>query len=148
MRGRDPTDLIAGGLLIAVGIAFSLYAMRYSLGTLTRMGPGFFPMALGVLLALLGVLVAAPALRRAGAAPVPHLRALFTILAAVAIFGLTVREVGMVPATFLLVGVAACAQREVRFVPTLLLAGALSALAVLIFARGLGVLLPAFAWPF
>jgi hypothetical protein len=54
----------------------------------------------------------------------------------------------MVPATFLLVGIAALAQNDVRLKRTVVLAAALSALGVIIFARGLGVLLPAFAWPF
>ncbi len=148
MRQRDPTDLIGGGLLVVVGVAVALYAMRYSFGTLTRMGPGFFPTVLGGLLAGLGLLVLLPALRRNGEWPVVHWRPLFTILISVAAFALTVRPFGMVPATFVLVTVAALAQHEVRFLPTLILCAGLSLLGVLVFAQGLGVLIPAFNWPF
>jgi uncharacterized protein YybS (DUF2232 family) len=148
MAQRDPTDLIGGGLLVVVGVAVGFYAMRYNLGSLTRMGPGFFPTVLGFLLAFLGALVLLPALRRPGERPVPHWRPLFTILLAVAAFALTVRPFGMVPATFVLVSVAALAQREVRIVPTLILCVGLSVLGVLVFAQGLGVLIPAFNWPF
>ena len=147
MRGRDPTDLIGGAVLIVIGVVVGLYALRYNLGTLTRMGPGFFPAVLGFLLAALGLLVLLPALTRHGEPPVPQLRPFFTILAALAAFALAVRAVGIVPATFLLVGIAAFAQRDVRALPTLALGAALSALAVLIFAKGLGVILPAFQWP-
>jgi hypothetical protein len=54
----------------------------------------------------------------------------------------------MVPATFVLVTIAALAQQGARFIPTLILCAGLSLLGVLIFAQALGVLLPAFNWPF
>jgi hypothetical protein len=149
MARRDYTDLIGGGVLVATGLATAIYALlHYDPGSLSRMGPGFFPAALGFVLALLGLLVLLPALRRAGDWPVPHFRPFFTILLSLAAFALTVRAVGMVPATFILVGIAAFAQHEVRLLPTFALGGALAAIAVLIFAQGLGVVLPAFAWPF
>lgn len=149
MRDRDYTDIIGGLLLVAAGLFVAFYALQhYSMGTATRMGAGYFPAVLGFLLAFLGLLLVVPALRRPGERPVPHLRPLFTILLAVTAFALSVRQVGMVPATFLLVGLAALAQHEVRLVPTLILAAGLSVLAVLVFAKGLGVLLPAFIWPF
>jgi hypothetical protein len=148
MARRDYTDILGGALLVAFGLGVGFYAQRYNIGTLTRMGPGFFPAALGFLLALLGLAILLPGLRRAGAAPAPHWRALVTILVAISAFAFTVRDFGMVPATFLLVGIAALAQNDVRLKRTVVLAAALSALGVIIFARGLGVLLPAFAWPF
>lgn len=148
MRQRDFTDLIAGGLMVVIGVAVGIYALRYSTGTLSRMGPGYFPTTLGFLLAFLGLLVALPALNRTGGWPVVHWRPLFAILIAVAAFALTVREFGMVPATFLLVCIAAFAQHQVRLMPTLILCVGLSALGVLVFTQGLGVLLPAFNWPF
>jgi hypothetical protein len=103
---------------------------------------------LGVLLAFLGVLIALPALARAGDLPHPHWRPFFMILIGVGAFGFTLRQFGMVPATFILVGIAAYAQDEVRPVPTLVLGAGLAALAWLVFAKGLGVLIPAFEWPF
>jgi len=148
MRNRDYTDLIGGGLLVVLGVACGWYATRYNIGTLTRMGPGYFPTALGFLLAFLGLLILLPALRRRGDFPVVHWRPLVAILLAIAAFGLTVREIGVVPATFLMTGIAAVAQPGVPVIRTLLLAAGLSALAVIIFLRALGVLLPMFNWPF
>ena len=148
MRNRDYTDLIGGGLLVVLGVACGWYATRYNIGTLTRMGPGYFPTALGFLLAFLGLLILLPALRRQGDFPVVHWRPLVAILLAIAAFGMTVREIGVVPATFLMTGIAAVAQPGVPVIRTLLLAAGLSALAVIIFLRALGVLLPMFNWPF
>jgi hypothetical protein len=148
MRKHDHTELLGGLLLVAIGLGFAFYAARYNFGTMTRMGPGFFPTVLGYMLASVGVLVGLAGLNRPGGLPVMHWRAFFTILIAVSAFALTLRPFGMVPATFVLVGLAALAQHEVRLVPTLVLAASLSVIAVLVFVKGLGVLVPIFSWPF
>jgi hypothetical protein len=44
-------------MFIVVGAAFALGASSYSIGTGARMGPGYFPLVLGVLLAILGIAV-------------------------------------------------------------------------------------------
>lgn len=150
MAQRNYTDIIAGGLIIAFGVATAIYAQRYSMGNATRMGPGYFPTVLGWLLAVLGLLVLLPALRRQGEGrwPEVHWRPLFAILAGIGAFGLTVREFGIVPATFLLVGIAVFAQHRVRLGHTLALCAGISVLGVLVFIQGLGVILPIFNWPF
>ena len=47
-------EFYAGGLLILLGLGITLKGMTYQRGDLTHMGPGFFPMALGILLILVG----------------------------------------------------------------------------------------------
>jgi hypothetical protein len=147
MRDRDWADVIGGALLIGVGLYFAIQAGAYDLGTLRRMGPGFFPRALGMCLAVLGLLIAGLAVFRDGELPKPHLRPFAAILTAILAFALTVEWVGMVPATFLLVGVSAFAERDARALPTLALAVGLSAIAVVIFSRGLGIPLQPFRLP-
>jgi hypothetical protein len=44
-------------MFIVVGAAFALGASTYSIGTGARMGPGYFPLVLGVLLAIIGIAV-------------------------------------------------------------------------------------------
>ena len=41
-------------LLGLLGITAALIATGYEVGSFTRMGPGFFPLVLGIILALLG----------------------------------------------------------------------------------------------
>ena len=53
-RIRNPKDFWAGVLFVAVGIAAIVLGSRYNLGTAARMGPGYFPRILGMLLILLG----------------------------------------------------------------------------------------------
>ena len=50
-------DFYAGGLMTLLGAAVTLDSMTYTLGTLTHMGPGMFPLMLGVTLTFVGVLI-------------------------------------------------------------------------------------------
>lgn len=58
---KNQKDFVSGLMFSAVGIAFAVGASTYNLGTGARMGPGYFPMMLGVVLALLGAAITAVA---------------------------------------------------------------------------------------
>jgi hypothetical protein len=147
--GRDYRDLIGGAILIVVGIAGALYASsHYPMGTVQRMGPGMFPVAIGYLLAGLGVLIALPAWIRRGTLPMPEFRPFLLVLASVLIFAITIERLGMVPAIFLLTGLAVLADDKLGIIGTIVLAAALSLGAWLIFVFGLGIPIYAFIWPF
>lgn len=144
---RDHVGLIGGVALIAVGLWYAHYASaQYSIGSLRRMGPGFFPTSLGFLMAGVGALIALPALFRGGPVPGVAWRAGAAILLAITVFALTVERTGLIPATLLLVGIAALAERKVHPVRTAILGIALSAMAVLVFSEGLGIPIPAVRW--
>ena len=53
------TDYLAGALMVLIGAGAVYVCSHYRMGTLTSMGPGFFPTLLGVLLILLGIAIAA-----------------------------------------------------------------------------------------
>ena len=57
MRIKSQKDFFSGLMFLLVGIAFAWGAGSYSIGTGARMGPGYFPMVLGVLLAGLGLII-------------------------------------------------------------------------------------------
>jgi hypothetical protein len=133
--------------MVVLGIASAVYAHNhYPLGTVPRMGPGMFPVAVGYLLAALGVLIALPAWIRRGTLPLPEMRPLLLVLAAVISFVLTIEWVGMVPAIFILTGLAVLADNKLGILGTIGLAAGLSAGAWLIL--GLGIPLYPFVWPF
>ncbi len=150
MKYLDKRELIAGLSLVVVGLFVTLYAWtHYQIGQPARMGPGFFPVALGSLLAFLGVIVVLFALRPAVHVLVPPtfaVRPLLAVLAAVAIFSLLINRLGLVPATIALTFVAALAERPYKMRRTALLAIALSAIAWLTFTLALQMNLPAFAF--
>ena len=62
MRIKSQKDFFAGLMFLLVGLAFAWGAGSYSIGTGARMGPGYFPMVLGVLLAGLGLIITLTAL--------------------------------------------------------------------------------------
>jgi hypothetical protein len=54
---KSQKDFFSGLMFIAVGIAFAWGATTYSIGEGARMGPGYFPLMLGILLAGLGAFI-------------------------------------------------------------------------------------------
>lgn len=150
MKNLDLRDFIGGCLLTGVGLAVSLYAgNQYEVGQASRMGPGYFPVALGVILAVLGIIIALLAFKKVPQALQPppfRLRPLLAILAAVLAFALVVTRLGLVPATLVLVAIASRAEPNAPLDRTLILGLALSVIAWLIFVVGLQMQLPAFAF--
>jgi hypothetical protein len=57
MRIKSQKDFWAGLMFMAAGIAFAWGATNYTIGEGARMGPGYFPLMLGILLALIGLFV-------------------------------------------------------------------------------------------
>ena len=58
MNIKSQMDFFSGVVFMAVGGAFAWGATSYTVGTGARMGPGYFPLMLGVLLTLIGAVVA------------------------------------------------------------------------------------------
>lgn len=57
MRIKSQADFYSGVMFTVVGGAFGIGATTYNIGDGARMGPGYFPLMLGILLALLGALI-------------------------------------------------------------------------------------------
>ena len=54
---KSQKDFFSGLMFLVVGGAFAWGATSYSIGTGARMGPGYFPLLLGILLAVLGSVI-------------------------------------------------------------------------------------------
>jgi len=146
MRIRSPRDFWAGLLFIAVAAVFITVASGYRLGSAQRMGPAYFPIAVGSVLATLGFLISARSFLRAGPGlDKPALRALTITLLAVILFGLALAHLGLVAAIVILVLVGAFADPSTRLLETILLAAFLATFSVVVFVRLLG--LPLQVWP-
>ncbi len=57
MKIKSQKDFFSGLLFTIVGAAFAYGATSYSIGTGARMGPGYFPLLLGVILAVIGAFI-------------------------------------------------------------------------------------------
>ena len=145
-RIRNPKDFWAGLLFVLVGLAAIVLGSRYNLGTAARMGPGYFPRILGMLLILLGGIVAVRALRLDGPA-IPPWRwwSTLVVLGSVVLFGLIVNRAGLALSTVILIVLASSASSEFRWKEALISGVFLAALAVGVFVIGLKLQLP--IWP-
>lgn len=147
MRHRDTQDLVGGLALTALGLLAAYYAHEhYEIGNLRRMGPGFFPVSLGLTLAVLGVLVALPAWFRQGPVIQPSWKTLGLVTLSLVVFSFTLKSLGLIAATSLAVLFSSMADRGILWKNRWLLCVGVSAVTYLIFIMGLGMLLPVWPW--
>jgi hypothetical protein len=143
---RHPNDFFSGLIFIGVGIIALIIGREYSLGTATRMGPGYFPALLGGLLTLLGAIIAVRSLILTGPrVDALHWRPLILILASMLIFAALLEPAGVVISTVALVVVGCLASPESRLRDMIVLIVFLLAVALGLFVYGLG--LPIKVWP-
>ncbi len=143
---RHPKDFWSGVLFIAIGAFAVIFGSRYNLGTAARMGPGYFPRMLGLLLIGLGGILAVRAFKTRGERlPGWHWRPTVVVLGSVILFGLVVQKLGLALSTVMLIVLASAASREFRPLESLLAGVFLAALCVLVFIVGLKLQLP--IWP-
>ena len=143
---RDWHDLWGGAAMVAIGCFVALYSLaNYDFGSLRQMGPGFFPVTLGALLAGLGLLIALPAWRRAGEARPFAMPEAIAILTAIALFGLGLQKLGLVATTASAVLIASLPAPRGGWLWRVILAGVITALTWLVFKQGLQMTMP--VWP-
>lgn len=148
MRIRKQTDFFSGLMFIVVGLGFSLVARGYTMGTAARMGPGYFPFWLGIVLALLGAAVAIGAMSPTGESDRLarwDLRTVLWVLGSVVLFGLVLKPLGMVLSVILLVLIASMASHEFTWRGALLNAAVLVVISLVAFVYGINLQMP--VWP-
>ena len=146
-------DYYGGALMMLIGLSAVSQGFNYEVGSLTRMGAGFFPVALGVILMLLGIVVACGARRKAaneaGAEAehaAPEWRGWIAILASIVAFVVLGKYGGLLPASFAIVFISALGDRENTVKSALILASAISAICVVVFWWALQLQFPLFTW--
>jgi hypothetical protein len=143
---RNPRDFYAGLLFVAFGLAALVIAQSYPLGTASRMGPGYFPRVLGILLVALGALQTLIGMRGKSGFPLEcHWRPLFILLASVSLFILLTTWLGLIVAALVLVFVSSAATAEFRWREALIAGAVQGVAAAALFVYGLGLPLP--VWP-
>jgi hypothetical protein len=147
-------DYYGGGLMVLIGLAAIYASVPYKIGSLARMGPGFFPCAIGVLMAITGVLIAATASSQKEPVPamvghahgLPDLRGAVCIILALLAFIFCGYYLGLLPATFAIVFIAALGDRSNTVVQAVVLALAMSVISAVVFSWALQLQLPLFKW--
>ena len=154
---KSQKDFFSGLLFMVVGIAFAWGATSYKVGEGARMGPGYFPLLLGVLLAVLGGIITFKAMiietedgDKIGAWA---WKPVFFIIAANLLFGvllgglpsIKLPAMGMIAAIYALTLVAALAGEEFKLKEVLSLATVLAVLSYVTFILLLKLQFP--VWP-
>jgi hypothetical protein len=147
MLNRDLRDLIGGLVMMAIGIFAVVYAQRYDMGQLQRMGPGYFPIMLGGLLAILGFFIALPALFRQGTRVHIEWKSLLWVLASILLFAGLLETLGLIFTTMISV-VASTMASTLPWLSRIILAVSVSIITYLIFSFGLGMFLPTWPWSY
>lgn len=140
---RNNKDFLSGLMFIVIGLGSIFIARDYPIGSALRMGPGYFPVALGGILFLMGVYVLVQGLiKKEQVQGNWSLRALIILPVATVVFGLMVETAGFVPALLVLIVISAAAGTEFRFLEILLLAIGLTVASVGLFIYALGMPYP------
>ncbi len=157
MNIKSQKDFFAGLMFMGVGLAFAWGATTYKVGTAARMGPGYFPLMLGVLLAIIGTVIIFNALvaKAKGGDKIGKWawRPLFYIIAANVAFGILLTGLrgiglpafGMIVGIYVLTFIVSMAQAGSKFKPTLILATGLAVGSYLVFVKALALQFP--VWP-
>jgi hypothetical protein len=144
----DKTDLLSGIVVLTISGYFAYGALDYRLGTVSRMGPGMVPFALGLLGMTLGAAIIITSLGRAGALEAFRWRIVLPIAAAIAAFAVLLQNTGLLPAAFFAALIATLASEKSRILPSALLSAMVTIFAWLSFVVLLGLPIPAFRSPF
>ena len=157
MNIKSQKDFFSGLMFMAVGVAFAWGASSYTIGTGARMGAGFFPLVLGVLLAVLGGVITFKALvvETVDGDKIGSFawKPLFFIIAANLVFGVMIGglpswgipKMGLVVGIYALTIIASFAAERVRWVEVFILGTALTVLSYLAFIVLLNLQFP--VWP-
>lgn len=157
MNIKSQKDFFSGLMFMGVGVAFAWGATTYSVGTGARMGPGYFPLMLGVLLAILGAVITFESLvvetedgEKIGTWA---WKPLFFIISANLVFGvmlgglprLNIPAMGLIVGIYALTFIASLAGEEFKLKQVVILATVLAIMSYLAFIVLLKLQFP--VWP-
>ncbi|MGI6855118.1 tripartite tricarboxylate transporter TctB family protein [Mesorhizobium sp. 1B3] len=149
MKRLATPDAASGILFTALGALGVVLSLQEQIGTAARMGSGFLPLTLSCGLLALGLVIIASGLRSTDneAVEIGGMRPVAMLLLAVAVFALSVRNLGLGPAVFLATLIACYAEARPSLLRVLAFALLLALFCTLVFIRGLGLTVPALVLP-
>lgn len=157
MNIKSQKDFFSGLMFMGVGVAFAWGATTYNVGSGARMGPGYFPLMLGILMAILGGIITFKSLvvETMGGDKIGKWawKPLFFIILANLVFGallaglpfIKLPAFGMIIAIYALTFIASMAEDGWKFKSTFILATVLAVGSYLAFVLALKLQFP--VWP-
>jgi len=146
-RIKNKEDFWSGLMFIAFGLVALIISRDYPMGTAMRMGPGYFPTWLGIIMMVFGAIIAAGALRgEVQSIGRWAFRPLLVLGAAIVAFGLVMETLGFISALAILVVGSTLAGREFKLLEVILLTVMLIGISVGIFVYGIELPFRLFWW--
>lgn len=146
MKIKSEKDFWSGIMFLVVGIVFAVGATNYSMGTSARPGPGYFPLILSVILAILGAIVLFKSLtiETEGGDKIGHIawRPLLVVVASITVFAVLLPRLGMFLSIPVLIVMVSFAGDEFKWKGVLAAAVVLTIFSWLVFVKGLGLTIP------
>jgi len=141
---RALKDILAGAVIIALGLSFALGALAYEVGDPLRMGPGYMPLALGIIIVALGIGVVIKGFIAGEGEAIGGVdwRAVVLLTAALLFFGLTVRGLGVAAALLGTTLLASLARSRTSLIEVALISVGLTVLSVFLFIYVLQLRVP------
>lgn len=137
---RNPKDVLAGLLFIALAVLFGWQAQMLPMGSSVRMGPGYFPMVLSGMMGFLGLIVLIGGLRSQADAPTGIAwRGLILLTLASVCFGFFMRPLGFLPTLALTVFICTLGSQKFRLVTALTITAVMVVFSWAVFIWGLGL---------
>lgn len=148
LRTSSRREYASGALIALVGFAAAFIGASYPIGTLSRMGPGLFPVAIALLLVPIGVAIGLSGKNSEidEETHPPEWRGWFCIGLSLVAFVTLGEYGGLVPATFAIVFIAALADRQNTVLTALLLASVIVLICIVVFWWALQLPFPLFRW--
>lgn len=140
-------DFSTGVILAGFALVYGHMAVTgMSVGTLGRMGPGFFPAMLCAALLLVAAFLMLRSFLRMAETPFGEVpwRAIVLVTASILVFAVTARGLGMLPGIFVAMLIACTASPRISMPMGLAIAAGISLFCTLLFTLALRVRLPVF----
>lgn len=145
---NGPKDIFAGLIFIVFGLVTFLLAREYEIGSAVEMGPGYFPAAIGLVLALIGSAAVARGISRKEPDPITRHRIepLILVFAGILAFSLLIEPAGLFIAAAALIGIACYRRLLVKPLEVAIMYVALTGFSALVFVAWFDMRLPLFWW--
>jgi putative tricarboxylic transport membrane protein len=159
MKIKSQQDWWAGWMFVAFGVFFILFALGtpefidrivgtkliggYQMGSSVRMGPAYFPVVLGGMLAALGLIVLLDSIVEEGPEVATfHFRPLIFIAISSLAFAYLLKPLGLVLASIVLIFISAYGGHEFKWKEVAIMSVVLAVFSVLVFVKGLALPFP------
>ena len=145
---KNPKDFWSGVMFASIGFAFAIIVKvyEYPMGTSSRMGAGYFPFVLGIIMGVIGIVILIQSFASAGP-PISKFawKPLFWILGGVVLFGLIAKIAGLAVSIVALVVVSSYGGDEFKIKEVVISSVILAVFSVGVFVYGLKLPFP--IWP-